>query len=123
MAKSIAKSCPLCLSVNDPDDMLPVTMAHSTPPQTAPLFLCRLCLIQIMKSTLQSDVVDPREVFGDAEPGNQSDRGGGGDPASAEGADPVVLQGESAPGAPALDRPEPQVPAGGKNRKRAPEKG
>lgn len=65
MAKSIAKSCPLCLSVNDPVDMLPVTMEHSTPPQTAPLYLCRLCVIQIMKATLQTDVVDPREVFGD----------------------------------------------------------
>lgn len=79
MAKSIAKSCPLCLTVNDPVDMLPVTMKHSTPPQTAPLYLCRLCLIQIMKSTLQTDLVDPSEVLGNVEPGNPSTRGGASD--------------------------------------------
>ena len=123
MPKSIAKSCPLCLSVNDPVDMLPVTMEHSTPPQTAPLYLCRLCVIQIMKSTLQSDVVDPREVFGDVEPGIDSDRHGGRDPAGAEAAPALVPEGESGPGAPAVDRPEPEVSAGGEDGERAPEKG
>src|SRR5882757_9348730 len=74
MAKSIAMSCPTCLSVNDPVDMLAVTMPHSTPPQSAPMYLCRRCVIEIMKSTLQSDVIDPREVFGDVEVRDPTDR-------------------------------------------------
>ena len=90
MPKSIAKSCPLCLSVNDPADMLPVMMAHSTPPQSAPMYLCRLCVIQIMKSTLESDVVDPGEVFELTQEEFRPRAAPGDAPTAAAEADPAV---------------------------------
>jgi hypothetical protein len=63
MAAAIGKTCPLCLTVNDPADMLPVTMPHSIPPQSAPLFLCRLCTLEIMKAAFSSELIDPSEVL------------------------------------------------------------
>src|SRR5208337_1023763 len=112
MPKSIAKSCPLCLSVNDPVDMLGVTMPHSTPPQSAPLCLCRLCVLEIMKSAFQSDLIDPQEVLGDVKAGDLSDSGAGGaDPGDA-GVSALVPENQSGAGDPAVDRPELAPPAG-----------
>jgi len=116
MPKSIAKSCPLCLSVNDPSDMLPVMMAHSTPPQSAPMYLCRLCVIQIMKSTLESDVVDPREVFGDDAASSSTDRAADSGPASDPAVAAVVLQDQRHGEATPIDGLESEVPAGGADR-------
>src|SRR5258708_5491611 len=113
MAKSIAMSCAVCLSVEDRGDMLPVTMAHSTPPQSRPLYLCRRCVIEIMKSALQSEIIDPREVFGDDPVGAANAPGPGGDPPPAEAAPALVS--EAQPGAQdsVVDRLESEVPAGG----------
>src|SRR5208337_150325 len=123
MPKSIAKSCPLCLSVNDPVDMLGVTMPHSTPPQSAPLFLCRLCVLEIMKSAFQSDLIDPQEVLGDVKAGDLPDSGtGGADPGDA-GVSALVPENQSGAGDTAVDRREPEVPAGGSTTPRTDEKG
>src|SRR5271157_1341958 len=123
MPKSIAKSCPLCLSVNDPADMLGVTMPHSTPPQSAPLFLCRLCVLEIMRSAFQSDLIDPQEVLGGVKAGDLPDSGAGGaDPGDA-GVSPVVPENQPGAGDSALDRREPEVPTGGAGDRRAEGKG
>ena len=123
MAKSIAKSCPLCLSVNDPADMLPVTMEHSTPPQSAPMYLCRLCVLEIVKCAMGSELIDPREVFPDVTIGSSTDRpadsGSAPDPAVAA----VVLQDQRHQDDPPVDRREPEVPASGADGEPAPEKG
>ena len=123
MAKSIAKSCPLCLSVNDPADMLPVTMEHSTPPQSAPMYLCRLCVLEIVKCAMRSELIDPGEVFPDAPISSSTDRpadsGSAPDPAVAA----VVLQDKRHPDDPPVDRLEPEVPAGSTYGERAPSKG
>src|SRR5208337_1643860 len=110
MPKSIAKSCPLCLSVNDPVDMLGVTMPHSTPPQSAPLFLCRLCVLEIMKSAFQSDLIDPQEVLGDVKAGDLPDSGTGGAHPGDAGVSPVVPENQSGAGDSALDRQPVEVP-------------
>jgi hypothetical protein len=114
VAKTVAKSCPLCLSVNDPDDMLPVTMPHSTPPQSAPMYLCRRCVLEVIKSAIASDLIDPSEVFPHAPSGDNPDRGGGDAPDPAAAAAPLVSGDQPGADGSALDRPEPQVPAGGK---------
>jgi hypothetical protein len=113
MPKSIAKSCPLCLSVNDPDDMLAVTMPHSTPPQSAPMYLCRRCVLEVMKAGVSSELIDPSEVFPDAQPGAVSDRGGGDAPAAAPAAGPLVSGDDPYSGDSTVDRREPEVSAGG----------
>lgn len=123
MAKSIAKSCPLCLSVNDPVDMLPVMMAHSTPPQSAPMFLCRLCVIEIMKEAVASDLIDPLEVFPDAPTRSSADSPADSSPADSAPTDPVVLQDQRPQDDSPVDRLEPEVPAGGADGERAAEKG
>lgn len=116
MAKSIAMSCPTCLSVNDPVDMLAVTMPHSTPPQSAPMYLCRLCVLAIMKAAIGSELIDPAEVFQNAPAGTPTDRAP--DPVSPgdEAAPALVLKGEPGAEPPALDRLESEVPAGGEDR-------
>ncbi|SRR5216684_1398576 len=113
MAKSIAMSCPLCLSVEDPGDMLPVTMAHSTPPQSRPLYLCRRCVLEIMKCAMASEIIDPREVFGDDPVGASNAPGPGDDPAPAETAPALVAENEPGAEAPVVDRLESEMPAGG----------
>src|ERR1700720_3357166 len=112
MAKSVAMSCPLCLSVNDPVDMLAVTMAHSSPPQSAPLHLCRRCTIEIMKSAMASELIDPGEVFPDAPASGSNDRAADSGPADSAPIDSLVLPGERPGEATDLDRLEPEVPAG-----------
>ena len=123
MANDTGLSCPLCLNVYDPDDMLAVAVPHARFPQSEPAKFCRPCVIVFMNSAVMSDLVDPREVFGDAQPSNNLDLVGGDSVASAEAMSPVVPEGESGPGAPALDRPEPEVPGGGEDGEPAPEKG
>ena len=113
MAKSIAKSCPLCLSVNDPADMLDVMMPHSTPPQSAPMYLCRLCVLEVMKAAFRSDLIDPREVFPDAPVSSSTDRPADSGPAPDPAVAAVVLQDQRAEDNLTVDRREPEVPAGG----------
>jgi hypothetical protein len=113
VAKSIAMSCPLCLSVNDPVDMLAVTMLHSTPPQSAPLYLCRLCVLEVMKAGIQSDLIDPSEVFPDAAAGANPARNPGDNPPADSAADSLVLQDSADGERPGEHRPEPEVSAGG----------
>lgn len=112
MPKSIAKSCPLCLSVNDPVDMLPVVMEHSTPPQSAPLFLCRRCVLEVMKAAIGSEIIDPAEVFPNASAGADSAP----DPGVNSSADPAVaaLVPEDQPSGEDVGehRRESEVPAG-----------
>jgi len=64
MPKSIAVTCQVCLSVNDPADVLAVKVEHATIPQPDPIRLCRLCTLAIMKSAIASELIDPSEVFG-----------------------------------------------------------
>ena len=73
MAKDIDLSCPLCLNVYDPDDMLAVEIPHARFPQSEPAKFCRSCVIVFMKSAAASDLVDPREVFGSAMGDDQTD--------------------------------------------------
>src|SRR5208337_639761 len=112
MPKSIAKSCPLCLSVNDPADMLGVTMPHSTPPQSAPLFLCRLCVLEIMKSAFQSDLIDPQEVLGDVKARDLPDSGAGGAHPGDAGVPALVPEDQPGDRDSALDRREPEDSVG-----------
>ena|SRR5882724_1703661 len=116
MTKSMAMSCPTCLSVNDPVDMLAVTMPHSTPPQTAPMYLCRRCVLEIMKAAIGSELIDPAEVFQNAPAGTSTDRAP--DPVSPgdEAASALVPEDQPGAGGLALDRLESQVPAGGEDR-------
>ena len=123
MAKDIGLSCPLCLNVFDPDDMLAVEIPHARFPQPEPAKFCRICVREFMKAAVRSDLVDPREVFGDVEPGIDSDRHGGGDHPGAEAAPALVPEDSPGAEAPAVDRPEPEVSAGGEDGERAPEKG
>ena len=62
-------SCPLCLVANDPADMLGVVIAHSRPVQLEPLGLCRRCVLEIVKSAMTAEFIEPEEVFGDLPPG------------------------------------------------------
>jgi hypothetical protein len=114
MAKNFGMSCPLCLSVNDPVDMLAVTMEHSTPPQSAPLHLCRRCTLEIMKAAMVSDLIDPREVFGDASIRDSTDRAAAPDLDPHSPASALVLPSESDSQDSEIDRLEPKVPAGRK---------
>jgi hypothetical protein len=123
MPKSIALSCPLCLTVNDPDDLLEVVIPHSAFPGSAPPRLCRLCVIEIMKAAFASDLISPEEVL----PGAANlidDAPGGAGPAAAPAADPALVS-ENQPGAEAagVDRREPEVPAGGPGEPPADEEG
>lgn len=113
MPKSIAKSCPLCLSVNDPVDMLDVVMEHSTPPQTAPLFLCRRCVIAIVKRAIGSDLIDPAEVFPNAAAAVESPGAPDRAALAAEATSALVPEDQRHPDDSAVDRREPEVPAGG----------
>lgn len=116
MPKDIGLSCPLCLNVDDPAGMLAIEIPHARFPQSVPTGLCRLCVLAIMKSAVASDLIDPREVFGDVAASSPTDRAPDSDPASDPAVAAVVLQdqrpGEAAP----VDRPEPEVPAGGEDR-------
>ena len=113
MAKSIATSCPLCLCVNDPLDMLPVAISHSTPPQTEPLHLCRRCVLEIVKCAMASELIDPQEVFPNVANSAPAAPDAGSGAPSPEADRPVVLQGEPGAEGPAVDRLESEVPAGG----------
>jgi len=113
MPKSVAMSCPLCLSVNDPADMLAVTMPHSSPPQTAPLHLCKRCTLEIMMAAVASELIDPREVFGDAPTSGSTDRAADSGVASDPAVAAVVLQDQRHQDDSPVDRREPEVPAGG----------
>jgi hypothetical protein len=64
-------SCPLCLVANDPADMLGVVIAHSMPLQLEPMGLCRRCVLQIVKSAMTAEFIEPAEVFGDLPPGGE----------------------------------------------------
>ena len=124
MAKSIAKSCPLCLSVNDPVDMLAVTMPHSTPPQSAPLYLCRLCVLDIMKAAIGSELIDPAEVFPNATARDDSDREI--QVVALMLLRPVILWYlgiSELTDDPPVDRREPEMPAGGAGDAKEPEEG
>jgi hypothetical protein len=70
--------------------MLDVAMEHSTRPQSAPLYLCRRCVLAIMKRAVASDMIDPSEVFADAQTRDLSSPGPGGDPAGRKAGDSVV---------------------------------
>jgi len=56
----------LCLVANDPADMLGVVISHSMPVQLEPLGLCKRCVLEIVKSAMTAEFIQPEEVFGDA---------------------------------------------------------
>lgn len=60
MAKDLGLACPLCLDVNDPDDMLPVKIGHKHPPSIVEIHLCADCfraVIDAVKEQLDSQEV------------------------------------------------------------------
>lgn len=64
MAKNSGQSCPLCLDVYDPADMLVVVIPHARIRQDPPAQFCRRCVVAFMQSAAASDLIDPSEVFG-----------------------------------------------------------
>ena len=58
-------SCPLCLTANDPADMLGVAISHSVPVADALIGLCRRCVLAIVKSAMAAEFITPEEIFGD----------------------------------------------------------
>ena len=58
-------SCPLCLTANDPADMLGVVISHSVPVADALIGLCRRCVLLIVKVAVRGEFITPEEVFGD----------------------------------------------------------
>ena len=116
MPKDIGLSCVLCLNVDDPAGMLPVEIPHARFPQPAPTMLCRKCTLAIMKSAVASDLIDPSEVFPNAPAGDYPDRGPGDAPAPASASADLVPENQPDGGAPRVDGPEPEMPAGGADR-------
>ena len=115
MAKSIGLSYPLCLGVNDPADMLAVEIPHARFPQDDPARFCRLCVLAIMRSAVASELINAWEVFGDDAASDNPSDGGAATPLGAEASPPVVPEDQPGAGPPAVDRREPEVPAGGED--------
>lgn len=113
-----ALSCPLCLTANDPADMLGVVIMHAIPAAKEPIGLCKRCVLVIVKFAMAAEFISVEEVFPDAPANLDSPGDPGSDPAPAPASDSLVPaiqpDGEGA----GEHRPEPEVPAGGETRAR-----
>ena len=99
MAKDLGLSCPLCLDVNDPDDMLPVKIGHKHPPSIVEIHLCADCFQAVIRAVKEQ--LDSQEGVSsdDTRDGGLSDTG---ERRPDDSGSPIVLD-EAAMAAPAVD--------------------
>ena len=113
MPKSVGLSCPLCLSVNDPVDMLDIEI-HQDPGGASWIArLCRGCVIAIVQRAIGSELIDPAEVFPNAAAAVESPGAPDRAALAAEATSALVPEDQRHPDDSAVDRREPEVPAGG----------
>ena len=100
MAKDLGLSCPLCLDVNDPADMLPVKIGHKHPPSLVEIHLCADCFQAVIRA-VKEQLDNQGEVSSDdSSSGGLSDNSGG---RPDDGGDPIVLVDAAAEAAAQVD--------------------
>lgn len=106
MAKDLGLSCPLCLDVNDPEDMLPVKIGHKHPPSIVEIHLCADCFQAVIRA-VKEQLDYQGEVSSDATPDDGLPDAGGERPD--DGGDPIVLVDAAAEAAAQADAPHDSV--------------
>jgi hypothetical protein len=101
MSDVLIVSCRLCLEPDELPSMVTIDRLLSNPPRTVSATVCRTCARLISETLDAVYLLGVQEAKNNAPDGSHSSRG--------ETAD--------------LDRPEPEVPAGGADGERASEKG
>lgn len=106
MAKDLGLSCPLCLDVNDPADMLPVKIGHKHPPSIVEIHLCADCFQAVIRA-VKEQLDTQGEVLSDEAPdGGLPDAGG---ERRDDGGDPIVLVDAASEAAAQADPPHDSV--------------
>jgi hypothetical protein len=123
MSDVLIVSCRLCLQPDELTSMVTIDRLLSNPPRTVTVSVCRPCAREIAGMMIVIDYEEGREVTNNAPDGSHSSRGTADDPAPAPTVAAVVPENKRRREAADLDRPEPEVPAGGADGERASEKG
>lgn len=123
MSDVLIVSCRLCLEPDELPSMVTIDRLLSNPPRTVSATICRACAREIASKFASVDSDGTQEVRDDSPDGSHSSRSAAYDPASYSTIGALVSEGERRGETADLDRPEPEVPAGGADGERAPEKG
>lgn len=99
MAKDLGLSCPLCLDVNDPEDMLPVKIGHKHPPSIVEIHLCADCFQAVIRAVKEQLDYQGEVSSDDTRDGGLPDTG---ERRPDDGGDHIVLD-EAAMATPSVD--------------------
>jgi hypothetical protein len=123
MSDVLIVSCRLCLEPDELPSMVTVDRLLKNPPRIVSATICLVCARLIVQRLELLDTGRIQEENFDDAASSPTDRRGGGDPDPAPTADPLVLRVNEHQKDAGVDRPEPEVPAGGADGEPAPEKG